>query len=295
MNRRRLVVIVAVMGLIGSVCAVLYPLVSNYLADQRQEQVLLSVEEQMEGVTDQALDTERKEANAYNRALASYISGNGGVNIDEAAYADRLNMGGDGIMGILTIPRLSVKLPIYHGTGTAVLDKGVGHVYGTSLPVGGVGTHAALSGHTGMAGQRMFSDLDQLKEGDLFGLRVLGEELTYMVDRIRVVLPTDVSELTIDPAEDYVTLITCTPYGVNTHRLLVRGVRVENPEKDPHTPNAGTEGAVSPAPSTWRQRYGLSLLLGLAGGAVMVVLFAILSWISRRRKRRLKHARIALK
>lgn len=288
MNRRRLVVIVAVMGLIGSVCAVLYPLVSNYLADQRQEQVLLSVEEQMEGVTDQALDTERKEANAYNRALASYISGNGSVHIDEAAYADRLNMGGDGIMGILTIPRLSVKLPIYHGTGTAVLDKGIGHVYGTSLPVGGVGTHAALSGHTGMAGQRMFSDLDQLKEGDLFGLRVLGEELTYMVDRIRVVLPTDVSELAIDPAEDYVTLITCTPYGVNTHRLLVRGVRVENSEKAPHTPDADTGGAVPPAPSTWRQRYGLSLLLGLASGAVMVIPVTI--WCRRKKSRRRRPA-----
>lgn len=284
MNRRRLRMIVAMVGLISSLCAVAYPLVSNYLTCQRQEQVILSVEEQLEGVSDQALDTERKEADAYNRALASYVSGNHGVNIDEAAYAQRLNMGGDGVMGILTIPKLNVKLPIYHGTDAAVLDKGIGHIYGTSLPVGGKGTHAALSGHTGMAGQRMFSDLDQLKEGDIFRLRVLGEELIYMVNQICVVLPTDVSELAIEQDKDYVTLVTCTPYGVNTHRLLVQGIRVTNSETEWNTLLNDREGETQVAPSTWRQRYILAVLTGIGGSTLLALLIMIIRRCGKRRR-----------
>ena len=122
-------------------------------------------------------------------------------------------------------------MPIYHGTDNTTLSKGIGHLYGTSLPVGGKGTHAALSGHSGMAGQRMLSDLDQLVIGDCFTLRVLGKNLTYQADQIKIVLPEDVSDLAIDPEKDYVTLVTCTPYGINSHRLLVRGHRVETPEE----------------------------------------------------------------
>ena len=284
MNRRRLRMIVAMVGLISSLCAVTYPLVSNYLTCQRQEQVILSVEEQLEGVSDEALDTEWQEANAYNRALASYVSGKHDVNIDEPAYAQRLNMGGDGIMGILTISKLNVKLPIYHSTDAAVLNKGIGHIYGTSLPVGGKGTHAALSGHTGMAGQRMFSDLDQLKEGDFFRLGVLGEELIYMVNQICVVLPTDVSELAIEQDKDYVTLVTCTPYGVNTHRLLVRGARVEKPEKELNTLLNDREGKTQVAPSTWRQRYILAVLTGISGSTLLTLPIVIFRRCRKRRR-----------
>ena len=189
-----------------------------------------------------------------------------------------LSAGEDGIMGVLEIPRIQVMLPIYHGTGDTSLQRGVGHIYGTSLPVGGTGTHTALSGHTGMAGQRMLSDLDQLVLGDTFCLRVWGESLTYEVDQIRVVLPEDVCELAIDPDKDYCTLGSCTPYGINTHRLLVRGIRTEaeytaaDAQPKPESP--------APAASTWRRQIGRSILIGLAASAG---LWLVVVGISRRR------------
>ena len=143
-------------------------------------------------------------------------------------YNKELNFNNDGTMGYIEIPKIDVKLSIFHGTDESVLQTSIGHLEGTSLPVGGIGTHSVLSGHRGLPSARLFSDLDQLREGDIFTIHVLNETLTYEVDQIRVVLPTDLSTLTIDPKQDYLTLVTCTPYGINTHRLLVRGHRIEN-------------------------------------------------------------------
>ena len=178
-------------------------------------------------------------------------------------------------MGVLEIPKIDVTLPIYHGTDNTTLSKGIGHLYGTSLPVGGKGTHAALSGHSGMAGQRMLSDLDQLVIGDCFTLRVLGKKLTYQADQIKIVLPEDVSDLAIDPEKDYVTLVTCTPYGVNTHRLLVRGVRVAEQEMPVY----------NKAPSTWYRQYGYGILAGL----IAAVLLMSIPFFIRHRKRKFAH------
>ena len=147
---------------------------------------------------------------------------------DREDYNKELNFNNDGTMGYIEIPKIDVKLSIFHGTDESVLQTSIGHLEGTSLPVGGIGTHSVLSGHRGLPSARLFSDLDQLREGDIFTIHVLNETLTYEVDQIRVVLPTDLSTLTIDPKQDYLTLVTCTPYGINTHRLLVRGHRIEN-------------------------------------------------------------------
>lgn len=147
---------------------------------------------------------------------------------ERAKYEKTLDVTGTGIMGYVEIPKISVSLPIYHGTDATVLQIAIGHIPGSSLPVGGQGTHCVISGHRGLPSARLFTDIDQLREGDLFMLNVLGKTLTYQVDQIRVVLPDELDDLAIDDGQDYCTLVTCTPYGVNTHRLLVRGHRVPN-------------------------------------------------------------------
>ena len=149
-----------------------------------------------------------------------------------AEYETMLNLTGSGIMGYIEIPKISCSLPIYHGTDEAVLQIAVGHIEGTSLPTGGAGTHTVLSGHRGLPSARLFTDLDQMEEDDLFVIRVMDRVMTYMVDQILIVLPEEMDGLAIDPGEDYCTLVTCTPYGINSHRLLVRGRRTDNVEME---------------------------------------------------------------
>jgi len=168
------------------------------------------------------------EAIAYNRTLLQKENRYHFSEEDEEEYNSILDVTGTGIMAYVEIPSISVSLPIYHSTNEDVLQTAIGHIEGTSLPVGGLGTHCAVSGHRGLPAAKLFTDLDQLKEGDTFLIQVLNRTLTYEVDQIRIVLPTEMQDLEIDPQEDYFTLITCTPYGINTHRLLVRGKRIEN-------------------------------------------------------------------
>ena len=178
------------------------------------------------------------------------------------AYAQQLTVGG--AMAYVDIPKINVCLPVQHGTGAETLEKSVGHVVGTSLPVGGENTHAVLSAHSGMASSKLFSDIDQLEKGDTFYVHVLGEVLAYQVDSINIVLPTDTSLLQIEEGKDLVTLVTCTPFGVNTHRLLVRGHRV------PYVPEQKAETAeAQKATSSWMQHYLTGLVIGL--GVVTVV------------------------
>jgi sortase A len=167
------------------------------------------------------------QAQAYNALLTTTKRSETDEEMHEM-YEDCLEVGLNGIMGSIYIPSIEVDLPIYHGTEAQTLRKGIGHVEGSSLPVGGKGSHAVLSGHRGLPSARLFTDLDQLQIGDYFVITVLNETLTYEVDQIKIVLPTDLSALTIDTDQDYVSLVTCTPYGVNTHRLIVRGHRVSN-------------------------------------------------------------------
>ena len=189
------------------------------------------------------------------------------------SYGELLNLGGDGIMGYVEIPKIHVRLPIYHGTNNSTLELGIGHLLGSSLPIGGENTHTVLTAHSGMASQKMFSDLPQLQIGDVYYLDVLGERLAYQVDQINTVLPHDTTFLGIENGQDQCTLVTCTPFGVNTHRLLVRGSRIPYEEAEIITEEAAAE---EEPVSTWEQEYFKGVLLGLSlvalAGTVLLVI-----------------------
>lgn len=189
-----------------------------------------------------------------------------------ADYNSVLDVTGTGIMGYVDIPKINVSLPIYHGTDDAVLQIAIGHIAGSSLPVGGAGSHCVISGHRGLPSARLFTDLDQLQEGDRFMLQVLGETLTYEVDQIRVVLPNELQDLEREAGQDYCTLVTCTPYGINTHRLLVRGHRVANEEGDVRV-NAD---AIQIDP----------MQAALVIGAILLLIIMLWTFLSTRHKRR---------
>ena len=240
----------------------LYPLVGELLSEKYHSDVETSYTAAIEDTDDAELTAQRQAAQQYNAMLANATISEGGASAPPLAYADQLTVGG--VMAYVDIPQIGVYLPVQHGTGAETLEKSVGHVAGTSLPVGGENTHAVLSAHSGMASSKLFSDIDQLEKGDTFYVHVLGEVLAYEVDAINTVLPTDTSLLQIEAGKDLVTLVTCTPFGINTHRLLVRGHRV------PYVPaREAAAAAEKPAASSWTQHYLTGLGIGL--GAVTVV------------------------
>ena len=242
----------------------LYPIISNYVNQKYASQIHTAYQEVMEQADDSELLKAKELADAYNRTLvpgASMVDAYSqeGLLAASADYDSQLNLAGNGIMGYVEIPEISVNLPIYHGTENDSLERGIGHLLGSSLPVGGESTHTILSGHSGMASQKMFTDLEQLTTGDVFYLHVLNETLAYQVVEINTVLPYDTSLLGITPGEDLCTLVTCTPYGVNTHRLLVRGSRIPYEEAA-----ALAEEITEQAPhSTWEQKYLQGILWGV--------------------------------
>lgn len=219
---------------------------------------------------DVELANQRRAAEAYNALLRGEAAVSaGGASASPLVYAGQLTVGV--AMCTIDIPKIGVYLPVRHGTGAETLERAVGHVVGTSLPVGGAGTHAVLSAHSGMASAKLFSDIDQLVEGDTFYIHVLDEVLAYEVDQIATVLPSDTSLLQIEDEQDLVTLVTCTPFGVNTHRLLVRGHRV------PYVPELVTESSTTQkAASSWTQHYltGLGVGLGVLAGVGGICFFA---------------------
>lgn len=210
-----------------------YPSFSNWWNERHQSIAIASYQETVKATDDSQNEAMLASAEAYNVQLAAdRASGDlllGQLTDDQvAAYKSELDITGTGIMGSIRIPKIDVELPIYHGTDEAVLQIAVGHLEGTSLPVGGVGTHAVLSGHRGLPSARLFTDIDSLGIGDVFMITCLNRKVTYEVDQILTVLPEETEALAIDPEMDYCTLVTCTPYGINSHRLLVRGHRIEN-------------------------------------------------------------------
>lgn len=209
---------------------ILYPSLSDYWNSIHQSQAIQSYVSNVSKIDDDTYTKMLEEARQYNEKLIS--SGQSWIlsEQDIAEYNKQLDISGDGLMSYIEIPSLDCSLPIYHGTSDAVLQIAIGHIEGTSLPVGGESTHCVLSGHRGLPSAKLFSNLDQLIEGDIFVIRTLDETLTYEVDQIRIVLPHELNELKVVEGEDFCTLVTCTPYGVNTHRLLVRGHRIENLE-----------------------------------------------------------------
>ena len=241
----------------------LYPLVGDLLNEKYHSDVETTYTAVIADTDDAELTVQREAAQQYNAMLSGAATiTEGGASAPPLAYAQQLTVGG--VMCYVDIPKINVYLPVQHGTEADTLEKSVGHVVGTSLPVGGSSTHAVLSAHSGLASSKLFSDIDQLAVGDTFYIHVLGDTLAYQVDNIATVLPTDTSLLQIEDGKDLVTLVTCTPFGVNTHRLLVRGHRI------PHTPEQATAAAVEkPVTSSWTQHYLTGLGVGL--GAVAVI------------------------
>ena len=211
----------------------LYPTISDYINQRNQTRVVNSYAQQVDGLSDADYTAYFDAADVFNQEIAA--DPDALYHADHfSTYSTTLDVTGTGIMGYITIPRIGVELPIYHGTSDSVLQIAAGHLEGTSLPVGGASTHAVISAHRGLPSAKLFTNLDQLEVGDTFTITVLDRVLTYEVDKISIVLPTETDELKIAEGKDYVTLMTCTPYGINTHRLLVRGRRVETPDQYKH-------------------------------------------------------------
>ena len=219
----------------------LYPTISNYVNERHQSHVVSTYESDLAQLPQEDYGSMLQAAEAYNAELAKNPDRFLQTDEDDAKYQAQLNPTQNGIMGFVEIDAIRVKLPIYHGTDDSVLQVGVGHIEGTSLPVGGTGTHSAISGHRGLPSAMLFTDLDKLKVGDTFRIHTLDQVLTYRIDQILVVEPSDLSALEIDPAQDYCTLVTCTPYGINSHRLMLRGVRTQNAAEPAATVPVSTE------------------------------------------------------
>lgn len=288
MKRRKLLICLGVMVFLAALGLTLYPVVSNYVNQKYASEIFTAYQEIIAQTDYTVLVQEQEKAIAYNKTLVPGTESEGNYTQEallsaSEEYDSMLNLAGDGIMGYIEIPKINVHLPIYHGTGDSSLSKGVGHLLGSSLPIGGASTHTILSGHSGMASQTMFTDLEQLDIGDVFYLYVLDDVLAYQVAEINTVLPSDTSLLGIWEGEDCCTLVTCTPYGVNTHRLLVTGSRIPYEEAEQITEQTEVEGSTG---SHWMQYYLRGLEIGLAvvvGFLVMAfLLFLLWKWIYRR-------------
>ena len=232
MKKNRSTIILISIFLVG-LSVMLYPTVSDYINQKNQSRAVASYSEEVENLSDVDYQAYFDAADDYNRRLAE--TPDAFYRPDEVSgYTDTLDVSGTGIMGYITIPKIGVELPVYHGTSDGVLQVAAGHLEGSSLPVGGAGTHAVISAHRGLPSAKLFTNLDELEVGDTFTITVLDRVLTYEVDQISIVLPTETDLLQPVEGKDYVTLMTCTPYGINTHRLLVRGKRIENAENQKH-------------------------------------------------------------
>lgn len=279
-----------------SLCLILYPYISNYLFENRTDGIVSAVEAQSESAEANQYDEDIEAAKAYNENIVT-----GKIKLkdpfdenaedeDTKEYKSLLNMTEDGVMGFIKIPSIDVSLPIYHGTSEETLEKGAGHLQGTSLPIGGPSTHTVITGHTGLSSAKLFTDLIELEKGDIFFLNVMGEKMAYKVDKIEKVLPKDIDSLTIEDGKDYCTLVTCTPYGINTHRLLVRGVRTDYQEAV-EEPSTFEEKKTQ---SKWQEEYAKSIIIAASAFLAMMALLLTFRYLmnkreeKKRRKRRRK-------
>ena len=232
MKKRIIATILIILLFLAGFGIVLYPYVSEYVNAKHASRVVVNYDDAVKEITPEDFSQYFEVAEEYNERLRQNPNPFSEDSRTEG-YETALNVDGSGMIGYLEIPKISVKLPFYHGTSGAVLNEAVGHLEGSSLPVGGEGTHVVLSAHRGLPSAKLFTDLPELGEGDIFILTVLDRKMTYQVDQILTVLPTELEALEVEDGQDYVTLMTCTPYGINTHRLLVRGHRIENlPEEE---------------------------------------------------------------
>lgn len=231
MKKNNLSTIILVFIFLVGLSVLLYPTVSDFWNEKRQSEAIVDYDTVINQIDEKDYTKNFEEAEKYNKAIKELSFPL--MSYDEVVgYDDSLNISKTGMMGYITIDKIKVQLPIYHGTSEAVLNSAVGHLEGTSLPIGGESTHCVLSAHRGLPSAKLFTNLDKMEVGDTFTITVLDRVLTYQVDQILIVLPQEVEELYIKDGEDYCTLVTCTPYGINTHRILVRGTRIQTTESD---------------------------------------------------------------
>ena len=271
--RKHFTTILLVLILLTGVSLLLYPTVSDYWNSFHQSQAIASYVEAVAEIDNTDYEKMWQEAVAYNEKLKDNSGRWMPTDEELEEYERLLNVSDTGIMGYIEIPKIKVSLPIYHGTDEAILQIAIGHIPGSSLPVGGKGTHCVVSGHRGLPSAKLFMDLDQLEEGDLFMMRILDETLTYEVDQVRIVEPEELSDLEIDEDKDLCTLVTCTPYGINSHRFLVRGHRVENLKEDTIRVTADAQ-QIDP------------VMVAPAVAVPLILLLGIGAWIGGRRRRR---------
>ncbi len=286
-KRRKIITIsLAVLFFLLALGLTIYPVFSSRYNEAHQSQIHTEYQDAVQALPDTAIPEARAKAQAYNDELWSSIARYGSYSKDSVSsaveeYAQLLDLTGTGTMAYVHIPKLAVSLPIYHGTEEETLDRGVGHLIGSSLPIGGSSTHTILTGHSGLASQKMFSDLDKLEIGDTFYLEVLNEILAYEVDQINTVLPHDTAYLGLEEGKDLCTLVTCTPFGVNTHRLLIRGHRIAYTPKDEESPTTEPAETSEPVDSTWEQEYEKGVYFAI-GVVVVICLILFLGWLMQR-------------
>lgn len=219
--------LILMIAFIAGLCILLYPSFANYWNTRGQAEIISNYESVLANLKQEDYSGYFLPAEEYNEQLLT-ITDRFSIDRSYPGYEEILDIDGNGVMGYINIERIQQQIPIYHGTGDEALARGAGHMVGSSFPIGGIGTHCALSAHRGLPSAKLFTDLDEVEIGDVFTIFVLDRLLTYQIDQIKIVLPHEMNDLNIDPERDYCTLVTCTPYGINTHRLLVRGHRVEN-------------------------------------------------------------------
>ena len=273
MKKKHISTIIIALIFLAGLGFLLYPTVSNLWNRAHQSRAIATYTKQVEKLDDSQNKEMLKAARKYNKSLLKKSDHWKLSKKDKKKYESLLDVSGTGIMGYIEVPKIDCSLPIYHGTDEGALQIAIGHLEGSSLPVGGKSTHCVLSGHRGLPSARLFTDLDQMEEGDVFVLNVLGRKLAYEVDQIKVVLPDEMSDLEIVQGKDLCTLVTCTPYGINTHRLLVRGHRTKYIE----------ETVVRVQKEAEKKETGIWLL---AGGGTVFLIIIIIVVVTRRRKRR---------
>ena len=281
MEKTKMILLASVMAFFA-LALILYPLISNAYYERHKAEIHTEYQEQLEQLDETKFVEARNNAKAYNEAIKPVLENADGYSLEALEYASQnydaqLDVTGTGIMGYVHIPKIDVRLPIYHGTDAKTLEQGIGHLLGSSLPIGGASTHSVLTAHSGMASQKMFSDLNLMEEGDIFHVEVLNEKLTYEVVTINTVLPENTELLGIVSGEDLCTLVTCTPFGVNSHRLLVCGSRIDYDDSEQIEEVIGEEIAES----TWEDQY----VNGLVWGIVLVIVIGVIMfmvWLLRR-------------
>lgn len=274
MKRKHISTIFIILIFLAGLGFISYPTVSNLWNQAHQSRAIATYSKQVEKLDDSENKKMLKAARKYNKSLLKKSDHWKLSKKDKKKYESLLDVSGTGIMGYIEVPKIDCSLPIYHGTDEGALQIAIGHLEGSSLPVGGKSSHCVLSGHRGLPSARLFTDLDQMEEGDTFILNILGHKLAYEVDQIKVVLPEEMSDLEIQEGKDLCTLVTCTPYGINTHRLLVRGHRTKYVEEKVEEQKVQTK------------KVDIRLVAAGAAGALVLIIIIIVVVVKRRRRRR---------